>query len=148
MSVQTCRAFLSRGFIMPRQVDTGTYLSNEEIKVYTLKENEKRKRIYKQAIGHCCMPDCRIEWNLQVHHIYLIFQGGTDDFSNYIVLCGKCHKTRRVHRFSLKRKIEISVYKFYIERMELGFCSDEITNEEFELKLRKLVAERKAMASG
>jgi 5-methylcytosine-specific restriction endonuclease McrA len=125
-----------------RDVITGTYISNDENTSYTTKENQRRKAIYKKAIGHCCMPDCKHGFCLHIHHIFLVSQGGSDDFTNYIVLCGKCHGRRKIHQFSMEKKIELSVYKFYIENLELGFCSDEMSNEEFELRLRKLIAKK------
>jgi len=128
--------------VLMRQVFAGTYLSDGENRGYTVRENEARKSVYKKALYHCCKPGCSYGFDLQVHHIYEVSQGGTDDFTNYIILCKDCHQHSRLHRLSEDHKIELLVYKFYIERLELGFCSDEMDNEEFELRLRRLLAQR------
>lgn len=128
---------------MVRQVEAGTYVSFSEKHVYTNKENQGRKRIYKKALGRCCKPGCPLGLVLHVHHIWPIKRGGTDDFTNYIVLCKYCHQHSRLHRLSEDHKIELLVYKFYIELIEFGFCSDDMDNEEFEKRLRRIVADKK-----
>ena len=127
----------------PRMVNNRVVKDGEVVAIYTDKENQKRKRIYKKAISRCCMPDCGYSFDLHVHHIFPIYQGGTDDYTNYVVLCGNCHRKSQLHRWTSDRKIQVAVYKFYIERMELGFCSDDMDNEEFEKKLRIYIATKK-----
>ena len=102
-----------------------------------------KMNLYKKAINRCCSPICDFGYGLHCHHIIPLAKGGEDVYSNYIVLCVKCHGQRGNHRLSRQREIELSVYKFYIERLELGFCSDEMSNEEFEMKLRRFVNDRK-----
>lgn len=40
--------------------------------------------------NRCCQV-CGREHSGQVHHVIPRSKGGTDDFSNLITLCGKCH---------------------------------------------------------
>jgi len=104
---------------------------------YTAKENVHRRNLYRRKLGQCCWPGCAYNAQLQVHHIVPIKQGGSDDFVNYIVLCKICHYKHRLHSLSDKKKLDLLVYKFYQEKLILGFCSDEMSNEEFQLRLNR-----------
>ena len=123
---------------MSRQVKAGNYITSGDSKTYTLAENQKRKNLYRKAIGRCCKPNCPMGLDLHVHHIDLVSHSGSDDFTNYIILCKYCHQHSRLHRLSEEHRMEYLVYKFYIEKLVLGFCSDEMSNEEFELKLQRI----------
>jgi hypothetical protein len=43
-----------------------------------------------QRDNRCCQV-CGKEYSGQVHHVIPRSQGGTNEFSNLITLCGKCH---------------------------------------------------------
>lgn len=51
--------------------------------------NAQRKAIYKRD-GYCCAL-CDSQTGLQIHHVVLRSQGGTDHPQNLITLCWKCH---------------------------------------------------------
>lgn len=46
---------------------------------------------YADLVDKCSNPDCTSSSNLEVHHIVPLFQGGSDDITNCVVLCGDCH---------------------------------------------------------
>jgi hypothetical protein len=114
-----------------------------EVHYYTKKENVYRRRVYVEALGKCCWPGCQYGYNLAGHHIILIKNGGTDDYNNIIVLCEWCHHHHKLHRLGINKQLELLVYKFYIEKIEIGFCSDEMDNEAFQLKCAKIAYKKR-----
>lgn len=54
----------------------------------------KRIRCYeavKLLQAHSCCELCGDKRNLEVHHIIPVVCGGSDDVSNLVVVCGRCH---------------------------------------------------------
>lgn len=51
--------------------------------------NETRKKIYRRDGWRCAL--CDSNQGIQVHHIKNRSQGGSNDFSNLITLCWRCH---------------------------------------------------------
>ena len=49
-----------------------------------------QKNKIKNLVGQCEMPGCKNHPH-EVHHIKFLEDGGTDSYSNLIVLCGACH---------------------------------------------------------
>lgn len=67
--------------------------------------NEKRKgfdkkRVEKLHLGKVC-EICGSTSKLEVHHIIPVFEKGTHDLENLMVLCGSCHKLLSKNRFYL-----------------------------------------------
>lgn len=54
-------------------------------------DNKTRKTIYRRDGYRCAL--CDDNRGLQVHHVILRSQGGTNFPSNLITLCWKCHAT-------------------------------------------------------
>jgi hypothetical protein len=123
---------------MKREIYCQFYDENGDIHFYTQKENRRRRDVYKNALNKCCWPNCPSGFNLATHHIVKIRAGGTDDYNNFIVLCYYCHSHHKLHNLGIDKKIELLVYKFYIEKLELGFCSDEMPNEDFQAKCGRI----------
>ena len=46
---------------------------------------------YKLLQSHSCCELCGDKRNLEVHHIIPVVCGGSDDVSNLVVVCGRCH---------------------------------------------------------
>ncbi len=57
--------------------------------------NQIYKEIILSFLGNKCTM-CKIDKNLQIHHKTLISLGGTNHYTNIVVLCRKCHVV--VHR--------------------------------------------------
>lgn len=115
---------------------------NGKIVIKERTENQHRKDLYKKAINRCCMPDCKGKSNnYEVHHIVPRAKMGTDTFDNYLVLCDVCHRKSRIHSRSVEKRIELLVYKFYMELQKLGFSSDSLSEEEFLIRLKSFVIE-------
>lgn len=125
-----------------RDVYNEFFDAHGEIHRYTKKENKYRRAVYRDALNQCCWPGCGNDGMLEVHHILPIKSGGSDDYVNFIVLCFSCHRKHHLHALHIEKRLELLVYKFYIEKMELGFCSDEMDNEDFQLKCAKVVYDR------
>jgi hypothetical protein len=53
--------------------------------------SEKKKRVAKQRDGHCRYPGCHRRTGLQVHHLWPVSWGGTDDLYNLACLCPLHH---------------------------------------------------------
>ena len=123
-----------------REVSDHFVSDDGDIHHFKRRENQRRKGIYRRAMNECCWPDSDHAGLLEVHHITLVKDGGTDDFTNYISLCSRHHRRNRLHRLGVDRLTEVLTYKFYKEKLILGFCSDEFTNDEFERKLCRHVA--------
>lgn len=102
--------------------------------------------LYKWALNECCWPGCDSNRGLDVHHIEMLKNGGIDSFENYVVLCKACHRGHRLHSLGYDRKLEVLIYKFYKEKLILGYCSDDYSDTEFTLKLRKVLEDRKYKA--
>jgi len=101
--------------------------------------------LYKQAVDQCCNPDCSFGYGLETHHIIPIAKDGLDEFVNYIILCAGCHKIRGIHSRYSKTQIELLTYKFYIEKMRFGCCSDDVDYEVFKGILKKYVNFKKSV---
>jgi len=112
-----------------------------ELHYFTKRENHHRKDVYKKALNICCWPDCPSGYKLAVHHILPLKKDGTDDYLNYIVLCEYCHLHHRLHQLCYKNQLNLLVYKFYQEKLVLGFCSDEMSNDSFETRCRQFVSQ-------
>lgn len=93
-----------------------------------MRENNKKKRLYKEAIGRCCNPDCKSNHSaLETHHIIPLSKGGVDDFVNYIVLCARCHRQLEFHfhRDYERHQISLLTFKFFIEVTLWGVSSEQ-----------------------
>ena len=113
-------------------------LGEEELRM-NKRENTSKKELYKKVINKCCMPGCDYGYNLEVHHIKPLGKSGKDDFDNFIVLCVRCHHRSRIHSRSEERKLELFVYKFYVEQDLCGYCSDDFSDDEYWKLLKNLV---------
>ena len=56
---------------------------------YRAKQRERHR--YLRYKGNRCVL-CKVEDNLEVHHIIPQSRGGTDEWTNLLTLCHKCHK--------------------------------------------------------
>ena len=97
--------------------------------------------LYKQAIGQCCNPDCIKTTKLDTHHIVPLKQHGVDEFVNYIVLCETCHlQGGNYHTYSTSdSNYELLVWKFYRERLDIGYTSDDYTEEDYRAILQAAI---------
>ncbi|ABD86547.1 HNH endonuclease [Rhodopseudomonas palustris BisB18] len=66
----------------------------------------------------CAVPTCRNILALDMHHIWEVSAGGTDDSSNLIALCPTCHAL--YHRGTIKAE-SIYVYKSMIVAITRAF---------------------------
>jgi hypothetical protein len=122
------------------QIVNKSYESEDgELRYFSAKVNQSRKNLYKKVLGVCCMPGCQSGANLHVHHIVPVKSGGSDEYVNYIVFCQNCHLRSRLHRWGYDRQLEILTFKLYQEYLNLGFTSDDLSSEEFEVKLREML---------
>lgn len=70
---------LKRDKIIPRYTHKGRYINHE---VY-----QELKKIQK-----CQMKECKSSKQLEIHHKIPVSKGGSNEKSNLIVLCHKCHR--------------------------------------------------------
>ena len=77
--------------ISGKEYQQGQQLGFENVKQYVLTRD-------KRTCQHCGKTETRLE----VHHIKFRNQGGTDNPSNLITLCSKCHKDLHNGKFSIK----------------------------------------------
>ncbi len=106
--------------------------------------NSKYKEIMNvssESMNKCFMIDCNFGYGSEVHHIQPLSRGGTNNFSNLIILCKVCHNINKLHSKWEEREVELLTLKFYHELEVLGFTSD-CSDEEF----LKKVAESKAVS--
>lgn len=66
----------------------------------------------------CAVPRCRNILALDMHHIYEVSEGGSDDPSNLIALCSYCHDL--YHRGTITRE-SIYVYKAMLVAISRAF---------------------------
>lgn len=72
------------------------FCSNTCKKEYMHELNEEhslahKKKLLKNRIKQCQKCAIKNKHLLEVHHILPICEGGSDDYSNLIVLCSNCH---------------------------------------------------------
>jgi 5-methylcytosine-specific restriction endonuclease McrA len=124
---------------MVQEVDNSFENDDGEQRYFTSRVRQSRKNLYKRVLNICCMPGCESSAGLHVHHIVPIKHGGSDEYMNYIVLCRNCHYHSRLHSWGYDRRLEVLTFKFYREYLNLGFTSDDLSSEEFEIKLREIL---------
>jgi hypothetical protein len=71
----------------------------------------------------CAIPTCRIILALDMHHIWEVSAGGSDDPSNLIALCPTCHAL--YHRGTIKQE-SIYVYKAMLVAITRAFDAEAI----------------------
>src|ERR1700722_13500490 len=71
----------------------------------------------------CAVPTCRNILALDMHHIWEVSVGGSDDPSNLIALCPACHAL--YHRGTIKRE-SIYVYKAMLVAITRAFDLDAV----------------------
>ena len=116
--------------------DKNVIIDGDEYKLEKI-ESKSKKKIYSSLINRCSIPGCIYGYDLHVHHIIPLKKGGSDTFDNYIVLCSFCHRNNRLHS-NYNKKIAILTFKFFIEQDVLGFTSDDYSDQEFWLKLKRM----------
>lgn len=66
----------------------------------------QRSQMFRASSKRC--GDCGRKWDdgwmLEFHHIVAVFEGGTDEDSNIVLLCRECHHKRHVELSELRRK--------------------------------------------
>lgn len=60
-------------------------------------------------------PLCRSGFNIIVHHIVPLDQGGIDTEDNFIILCFECHTRYKRHSEFYNQEIMLSTWKYYAE---------------------------------
>lgn len=89
-----------------------------------------KSRTYKWLMNsECSHPECESGLNAEVHHIVPVKDGGPDEYWNFICLCSKCHRSRRLHStdehqtalFTWKCMSEADRFGFYLDEKEDGF---------------------------
>ena len=81
--------------ISGKEYQQGQQLGFENVKQYVLTRD-------KRTCQHCG----KIETRLEVHHIKFRSQGGTDNPSNLITLCSKCHKDLHSNKIFINKAIK------------------------------------------
>lgn len=81
--------------ISGKEYQQGQQLGFENIKQYVLTRD-------KRTCQHCGKTETRLE----VHHIKFRSQGGTDNPSNLITLCSKCHKDLHSNKIFINKAIK------------------------------------------
>ena len=61
-----------------------------------------RKRIILRDRGRCSTPGCRHEKYLEIHHIVPTSKGGTNEPSNLLTTCGRCHKNIHIGKLKIR----------------------------------------------
>lgn len=69
------------------------------LNVYYEKTWHDYRELTFEKYGHCCAK-CGSKEELQIHHIIPISKGGTNDLTNLIPLCKKCHE--KIHKFKFQ----------------------------------------------
>jgi hypothetical protein len=82
----------------------------------------------------CAVPTCREILALDMHHIWEVSAGGSDDPSNLIALCPTCH--RLYHRGNIKQE-SIYVYKAMLVAITRAFDVEAIDRLLFLEPLKK-----------
>jgi hypothetical protein len=82
----------------------------------------------------CAVPTCRNILALDMHHIWEVSAGGTDDPSNLIALCPTCHAL--YHRGTIKQE-SIYVYKSMLVAITRAFDVEAIDRLLFLEPLKK-----------
>ena len=97
-----------RGFLDPRSfVSKGgeEFLAGEDMSV-------RRHLVWERCGGFCERPGCNrciSEETFHTHHKKTRGKGGSDNMSNLMALCGRCHKfmhREREPQFGASRKVE------------------------------------------
>lgn len=57
-----------------------------------------RTRVLHEAGYKCSNPRCRYRITLDVHHVYYVSEGGSDDPANLLPLCPTCHAEHHMGR--------------------------------------------------
>src|SRR4051812_12187767 len=55
-----------------------------------------RKLVLHEAAYKCLSPRCRYPLTLEIHHLYYVSKGGSDDPANLLPLCPTCHQEHHV----------------------------------------------------
>jgi hypothetical protein len=76
-----------------------------------------------EAGYRCAVPTCRNILALDIHHIWEVSAGGSDDPSNLIALCPMCHSL--YHRGTIKQE-SIYVYKSMLVAFSRAFDVESI----------------------
>lgn len=101
-------------------------------KTILVRENVSKRHLYAKAMNICCWPGCPNTGIFNVHHIIPVRKGGSDTYDNFICLCVFCHRHHRLHSIiNPTRLVEIRTYKFYQEKLILGYCSDDLDEHQF-----------------
>jgi hypothetical protein len=84
---------------------------------------ETRELLLTECGYRCAVPRCRNILALDMHHIWEVAEGGSDDLSNLVALCSYCHDL--YHRGTITVK-SIYVYKSMLVAISRAFDIDAI----------------------
>ena len=121
---------------MIRQCAVDFERDDGSVRVVTGFERKSKRELYVSRINICCWPGCGDTVRLEVHHITPLKNGGSDRYVNFITLCHHCHRYHRLHSLSESHLLELLVYKFYQEKLRIGYCSDDLSEDQFSRALR------------
>jgi HNH endonuclease len=82
-----------------------------------------RTALLTEAGYRCAVPRCRQILAMDMHHIYEVHEGGSDDLSNLIALCSYCHDL--YHRGTISRD-SIFAYKAMLVAISRAFDIDAV----------------------
>jgi hypothetical protein len=82
-----------------------------------------REALLTEAGYRCAVPRCRQILAMDMHHIYEVHEGGSDDLSNLIALCSYCHDL--YHRGTISRD-SIFAYKSLLVAISRAFDIDAV----------------------
>ena len=84
---------------------------------------EIRQQLLTECGYRCAVPRCRNILALDMHHIYEVHEGGSDDLSNLIALCAYCHDL--YHRGTITAE-SIYIYKAMLVAISRAFDIDAV----------------------
>ena len=84
---------------------------------------ETRELLLTECGYRCAVPRCRNILALDMHHIWEVHAGGTDDPSNLVALCAYCHGM--YHRGNITAK-SIYIYKAMLVAISRAFDIDAV----------------------
>jgi hypothetical protein len=84
---------------------------------------ETRELLLTECGYRCAVPRCRNILALDMHHIWEVHAGGSDDLSNLIALCSYCHDM--YHRGNISAE-SIYIYKAMLVAISRAFDIDAV----------------------
>lgn len=118
-------------------------LGSPIFRISNMSRNHTLTVVYANAINQCCNPQCDgILSPIETHHIIPICYGGRDECINLIALCRDCHRhlpKRNCYDRCLKTQEKLLRWKFKVEYLVIGTCSDNMSSTKYSKLLSKSI---------